>query len=153
MKFLAPRYGWPLPKLEQFRCTLAMAYAMALPGALENAAIVLGLSQLKDDVGKRLMLRMCRPRAPRKNEPPGVIRWWDDPADLARLVDYCKNDVVVERAIFDRLLPLNDHEQQSVASRSLRSTIAASTSTRSYATRRTRLSTGLPRRSIKNSRA
>jgi DNA polymerase bacteriophage-type len=110
-EILSPRYGFPMLQIEQCRCVMAQAYALALPGALENAAIVLGLSQLKDDAGKRLMLRMCRPRQPKKNEKPGLC-WWDDPADLARLVDYCKNDVVVERAIFDRLLPLNDIEQK-----------------------------------------
>ena len=31
---MVPRYGWPVLKPEQVRCTMAMAYAMALPGAL-----------------------------------------------------------------------------------------------------------------------
>ena len=29
-----PRYGWPPLKAEQCRCTMAMAYAMSLPGSL-----------------------------------------------------------------------------------------------------------------------
>lgn len=37
------KYGWPELKVEQTRCTMAQAYAMALPGSLENAANALGL--------------------------------------------------------------------------------------------------------------
>src|SRR5262245_22914096 len=33
---MTPRYGWPQPKIEQWRCTMVMAYAMSLPGSLEN---------------------------------------------------------------------------------------------------------------------
>src|SRR4051812_5836395 len=40
---LTPRYGWPMPKLEQWRCTMVQALAMALPGSLENAAGALGI--------------------------------------------------------------------------------------------------------------
>lgn len=59
---LAPRYGFPEPEVEQWRCTMAMAYAMALPGSLENAAPAAGIELSKDMVGRRLMLQMSRPR-------------------------------------------------------------------------------------------
>ncbi|BAQ16062.1 DNA polymerase [Methyloceanibacter caenitepidi] len=59
---LGPRYGWPIPKTEQWRCTMVMAYAMALPGALEDAALALGLDVQKDAAGRRLMLQMAKPR-------------------------------------------------------------------------------------------
>ena len=57
---LAPRYAWSLVPLERHRCTMAMAMAAALPGALEGAALALGLSYQKDREGRRLMLRLSR---------------------------------------------------------------------------------------------
>ena len=47
------RYGWPRLIPEQVRCTMAMAYAMALPGSLENAAAALGLEQQKDQADRK----------------------------------------------------------------------------------------------------
>jgi len=104
---LGPRYGFPEPAVEQWRCTMAMAYALALPGSLENAAPAAGLDLAKDMTGRRLMLQMARPR---KIEPDGTIVWWDDPDKLARLIAYCKTDVEVERALEKRLRPLSESE-------------------------------------------
>lgn len=59
---MGPRFGWPVPKLEQWRCTMAMAYAMNLPGSLEEAAAALGLKAQKDMSGRRLILQMAKPR-------------------------------------------------------------------------------------------
>jgi DNA polymerase bacteriophage-type len=112
-----PRYGWPVLKPEQTFCTMAMAYAMGLPGALEDAALALGLSVLKDAEGRSLMLRMARPRA-LKGLPPGsdphAARdpvWWDEPEKLARLYAYCQQDVRVERELHKRLMPLSSRER------------------------------------------
>ncbi len=58
-----PRYGWPPLKPEQCRDTMAMAYAMALPGSLEKAAAAVGIKEQKDVAGGRLMMQMCRPKA------------------------------------------------------------------------------------------
>lgn len=104
---LGPRYGWPTPKLEQFRCTMVMAYAMALPGALDDAAPAAGLSIEKDKAGHRLMLQMAKPRKIKKQ--PG-LHWWDTPEKVERLIAYCKTDVLVERELHKRLRPLKDSE-------------------------------------------
>lgn len=106
---MVPRYGWPPLKLEQVRCTMAMAYAMALPGSLEKVAAATGIREQKDLVGGRLMLQMSRPR---EIKPDGTIVWWDEPEKLAKLYDYCKQDVRVERELEKRLLPLSDSEQK-----------------------------------------
>ena len=79
-RVLQPRYGWPLVPLERHRCTMAMALAAALPGALENAAAALGLPYQKDREGRRLMLRLARLAA---DEEP-------DAEDLQRLYEYCR---------------------------------------------------------------
>lgn len=101
-----PRYGWPELKPEQTFCTMAMCYAMGLPGALEDAALALGLHFLKDAEGRSLMLRMCRPRSVN----PTV--WWDEPEKVARLHEYCKQDVRVERELEKQLMPLSDRERK-----------------------------------------
>ena len=62
------RFGWPELKIEQTRCTMAMTYAMALPGSLEKAAAAVGIKEQKNMAGHRLMMQMeigrasCRER-------------------------------------------------------------------------------------------
>lgn len=101
-----PRYGWPQPRAEQFFCSMAACYAMGLPGALEDAALALGLHVLKDTEGRNLMLRMARPRSTN----PTV--WWDDADKLQRLYEYCRQDVRVERELHKRLMPLSAVERR-----------------------------------------
>lgn len=100
-----PRYGWPSLAPEQMRCTMAMAYAQALPGSLEKAAAAVGISQQKDMAGGRLMLQMAKPRS----EAP--LTWWDEPDKLQALYEYCRQDVRVERELEKRLMPLSPDEQ------------------------------------------
>lgn len=104
---LAPRYGWPEPKIEQWRCTMVMALAMALPGSLENAAAAVGLEAAKDMEGHSLMMRMARPRSTDANGRP---IWWDVPERKERLFAYCKQDVEVERQLEKRLPQLRPPE-------------------------------------------
>ena len=101
----------PIPKLEidQLVDTMAVAAFNGLPLALETAAEALPhLGIQKDKQGKALMMRMSRPRDPKTD------RWWhlEDPEKFDRLCDYCKQDVVVERAILKDLLPLPKIEQR-----------------------------------------
>ena len=104
---MVPRYGWPVLRPEQVRCTMAQAYSMALPGSLEKAAAAVGIEEQKDMAGSRLMMQMARPRSVAED---GTITWWDEPEKLARLYDYCKQDVRVEREMEKRLLPLSQQE-------------------------------------------
>jgi DNA polymerase len=106
---LAPRYGWPAIGLDQFRDTMAMAQAHALPGKLEKVAKTLELPHQKDAAGTRLMKLMSKPRKLRKGE--SGIHWHTDPAKVARLIEYCRQDVEVERALHVRLSPLSADEQ------------------------------------------
>jgi DNA polymerase len=109
---LTPRYGWPEPKLEQWRCTMAMALAQALPGSLDNCAAAVGLPFGKDAEGYQAMLRMAKPRRPRKGEDPDGIYWFDDEERRLKLYAYCRQDVEVERQLEKRLLPLRPDEQK-----------------------------------------
>jgi DNA polymerase bacteriophage-type len=103
-----PRYGWPVLKTEQCRCTMAMAYAMALPGSLEKAAAAVGIKEQKDMSGSRLMMQMAQPRGFDAFDEP---IWWDEPDKLEKLYEYCRQDVRVERELEKRLMPLSDDEQ------------------------------------------
>lgn len=104
---MAPRYGWPPLPIPQVRCTMVMAYALGLPGGLEQASAAVGLDAQKDMDGRRLMLQLSAPR----RVVNGVLVWWDDPAKLEKLYAYCRQDVVVERSLGKRLLPLSPDEQ------------------------------------------
>ena len=108
---MSKRYGWHVPKLTQWRCTMSMALAMALPGSLENAAAAVGLEFRKDMEGHSTMMRMAKPRRPRKGELPNGVYWFDDAERKQKLYDYCRNDVAVERELEKRLLPLRPSEQ------------------------------------------
>lgn len=108
---MRPRYGWPEIPLERHRCTMVMAYAMSLPGSLEDMLAALGTDAQKDAAGRRLMLTMSQPRRPRKGEAPGLY-WWDDAERRERLYAYCRSDIVGERAGGDRLVRLRPSEQR-----------------------------------------
>jgi DNA polymerase bacteriophage-type len=112
IKILGPRYGWPVPKLTQWYCTMAVALAQALPAGLENACTVTQTAIQKDAKGGRVMKQMSKPRRPRKGEPADALLWWDDAARLQTLYDYCMTDVEAERLLEKRLRPLSDFEQR-----------------------------------------
>lgn len=132
-----PRYGWPPLKPEQTFCTMAMAYAMALPGSLENAAAAVGLDMRKDMAGRRVMMQLSRPKdfdvcpdcdqgVQPKGGHDGRTRyfcltcggdyqrpiWHSDPAKLEALYAYCKQDAEVERELHKRLLNLSNAERK-----------------------------------------
>lgn len=105
---MEPRFGWPALHIRSVRCTMAMCYAMALPGALDRAAAALHLAQRKDAAGGRMALQCARPRG---FAPDGSPIWWDDIDRLAQVYRYCRQDVEVERALYKRLLALSPEEQ------------------------------------------
>ena len=57
------------------------------------------------------MHQMSKPRRARQGEDPGQVHWFDDDDRLRRLYDYCRQDVEVERELFERLPPLSATEQ------------------------------------------
>lgn len=111
-EILVKRHGWPSVKNEQWRCTMAEAHAMALPGKLDEAAPALALDIRKDQAGARLMMQMCRPR---RVDPDGTLVWWDDEDRKQRLGAYCQQDVRTERAIKKRVLRLRPSERAMYA--------------------------------------
>lgn len=105
-------YGWPQLLIEQCEDTMAMAYAMALPGSLDDASRAAGIPYQKDLAGHRVMLQLSQPRA---TAADGTPIWWtkaDHPDKFEKLYAYCIQDVQVERALCKRLLPLSPFEQR-----------------------------------------
>jgi DNA polymerase len=109
---MALEYGWPELKIEQCEDTMAMAYAMGLPGSLDDASRAAGIPYQKDMKGHRMMLKLSQPKAHDADGKP--IFWMPEevPEDFNVLYEYCKQDVTVERALCQRLLRLSPAEQK-----------------------------------------
>jgi DNA polymerase len=109
--------------IEEFRCTMARCRYLSLPGGLDAAGEILGLSEsqakLKD--GKRLIHKFCEPESAGGEETlfgtsqPLFRDWATDPADWQNFVDYGKRDVEAERTIGKKLkkFPLPDFEWET----------------------------------------
>lgn len=108
---LVPKYDWPPIRWEQALDTMAQAQMMHLPAALGQCAEFVGLpqDQQKDKRGKYLIQQLCKPKKSRKT---GELSYREDPDLLAELFDYCKQDVVAERAVGKKLKPLPVRERR-----------------------------------------
>lgn len=101
------RYGAPALPIDHFYCVAALARARGFPGKLEKAARFAGIPAQKDMEGHALMMKLCRPR---RIEEDGTIVWWDYWEDHQRQGEYCKQDVKVERCLFNMLVPFTEEE-------------------------------------------
>lgn len=140
-EIMVKKYGFPPVQMEQWVDTAAEAAALALPRGLGKAAKALGMDHEKDKDGYKLMMKMARPRCigawwidthgpfatmgsasayKRKQGIAGeavqddrTVMWWDhDEYMIRRLIDYCKQDVVVEQSIAEVLRELPAAERQ-----------------------------------------
>lgn len=125
---LVPGYEWPRVAQTQWRCSAAKAAAHALPRGLEDAAKALGLSEQKIhggmDVaaGTKLVQKTYKPRKPRKAEreawakvhgsAPHPVVYHESPEILDKLFAYCRQDVLAEQALSDRLPDLSPAETE-----------------------------------------
>lgn len=108
-RIIAKNYPIAQIAVEQCDCTLARAQAMSLPPALAYLGDALKVKMPKDLDGHRLMMRLCKPRIVHED---GTIEWWDDPADIDRLAQYCDRDVESETEIDGKLPQLTERERQ-----------------------------------------
>lgn len=85
---------------EQWCCTMARAAIHGLPLSLDGASKALGLRDKKDAAGKALINYFCKPCKPTKTNG-GRTRNLPEhaPEKWAAFVEYCRQDVEVERAI------------------------------------------------------
>lgn len=101
--------------ISQWRCSAVAAAELGLPQYLAGVAEALGLAEQKDSRGKLLINYFSKPCKPTganggrmRNEPA------HDPDKWQTFVDYCVQDVEVERAIKRRIaqFPLAESEQR-----------------------------------------
>src|SRR6185295_6419433 len=103
-RWLSKHHGWLAPK--KYRCTAAMASALALPRDLETLGKALNLKAQKDPAGEKLIKLFCQPnRDGSWNEPA------DHPEEYARFCAYCARDVIAEEEAEGRMVPLSADEQ------------------------------------------
>ena len=117
-RILHPRRGWPVFNFEKMYDTMAQLAYHALPLNMEEAARVMGLRQQKDMVGHNAMLRCCKPRNPLKKEKEANPNWenmifWDEkPKNLEDNFNYCCQDVIVTRKIYESLPKLPEKQYE-----------------------------------------
>jgi DNA polymerase len=97
------------PAHDRWICTAATAAALSLPRSLENACQALKLPIQKDMIGRRLILKYCKPRKASKNNSD---KWHSSARDLRRIMEYCQSDVDAETQLFLTLPPLNETERK-----------------------------------------
>lgn len=117
---LAPRHGFPRVGENQWRCSAAKAASHALPRHLGDAGAALHLAIQKDDDGKKVMMKVSKPRKPRKKEretwakahgdAPMPLLWWESLELFERLWAYCESDVLAEEALSHALDDLSPQE-------------------------------------------
>ena len=109
---MVPRHGWPRPRLEQFRCSMATGRALGYPANLAKLGETLDLKIKKDKRGDGLIkIHSC----PVKFTTGGAPIWHplaNDPASLAAFHDYCDTDVLSEEESSSRMIPLSDAEME-----------------------------------------
>jgi DNA polymerase len=103
------REGWPAIGWDQWRCSAAKAAAHTLPRKLDDVCKVLKLTQQKDAEGHKLMLKLSKPRKPRKKEredwsklhgnAPMPLLWWESVEWFEQLFAYCRQDVLAEAEV------------------------------------------------------
>jgi len=104
---LHKKFGWPKMTINQCRCTMVQSYALGIPGSLDKAAPSLGISEVKDAKGQRVMMKLSKP----KSVVNGVITWNEGEEDLKKLQEYGRQDVVVERMLDGRQAKLSPMER------------------------------------------
>ncbi|MCK5132092.1 MAG: hypothetical protein KAR40_08080 [Candidatus Sabulitectum sp.] len=88
---------------ERFRCTMVRAYGLAFNGSLANVATQFNVGVNKDKRGAALINRFSKPQP--KNQK--VARWTreNDPEGWTEFMEYCRQDVVTERALWKKCEP------------------------------------------------
>lgn len=106
---LTPRYGWPLPKPEQWRDTQAKCLGNGFPASLDKAAKALRLEEQKEGGGKALINFFSVPVSNGKLK--GQFRNpADHPERFAEFMAYCEQDVRTTIAIEKALPDLSPDE-------------------------------------------
>lgn len=99
--------GWPEIRSEQWRCSMTVAGYSGLPLGLDDACKMLGLESKHDQT---VLHRMMKPNPAWYNDLTQP-KWLDqDPEDWAKLIEYNRQDVELERALWKRLRKFPEKE-------------------------------------------
>lgn len=106
------KWGWPSIPDQYWKCSAAKCAAHALPRDLGRATLVLNTAIKKDDEGRRIMLKLTKPRKPSKKNP--AARWTPKvvPEDFKKLYAYCIDDVGAEACLDDSVRDLAPKEKR-----------------------------------------
>lgn len=102
----------------RFSCTAARAAYNGLPRKLEKAAQAAKLRTQKDMSGNRVMLKHSKPTIKWSNWNkkdrigPEPKKWHDDMLERIEILEYCIQDVIVERELDNITEPLPDLERK-----------------------------------------
>ena len=107
-------FGFPPPKLHQWRCTAAMGRRAALPSALGELGAVLKISGQKDKRGEQLIRIFCIPRSTGKLKGKFILPTDEGTVTVAGekvpisqawqwFREYNRQDVVAERQVHKKL--------------------------------------------------
>ncbi|MBF2513928.1 DNA polymerase [Listeria marthii] len=112
---IAKYYNRKMPP-EQWQCTMVHGTLLGLPASLDMMSKALRLAQEKDSEGKALIRYFCIPCKPTKING-GRTRNYPEhaPEKWAKFIEYCRQDVVVERAIAKKIakFPFPEDEQRN----------------------------------------
>lgn len=112
---LAKYYNRQMPP-EQWQCTMVHGTLLGLPASLDMMSKALRLAQEKDNEGKALIRYFCMPCKPTKANG-GRTRNYPEhaPEKWAKFIEYCRQDVVVERSIAKKIakFPFPEGEQRN----------------------------------------
>ncbi|HHT5747143.1 TPA: DNA polymerase [Listeria monocytogenes] len=112
---LAKYYNRQMPP-EQWQCTMVHGTLLGLPASLDMMSKALRLAQEKDNEGKALIRYFCMPCKPTKANG-GRTRNYPEhaPEKWAKFIEYCRQDVVVERSIAKKIakFPFAEDEQRN----------------------------------------
>ena len=97
---IAPDYNFDAPRIDQWRCSMALGLASGYAAGLDTLAVTLGLPYRKLLHGRRLIKDYCMPGHLTKFKP----------GDANLMKQYCIGDVEVMRAAVKCLRPLTDAE-------------------------------------------
>ena len=106
-------YGWPPLPLNQVRDVAAKSGAWTLPRSLDGAATVLKTPIQKDKEGKKIMLRVSKPRSPTQTDDSQRYTREGCPEDFAKLDEYCADDVRAEDEVSMRCPDLSPIETRT----------------------------------------
>ena len=105
---LTPEFGWPKPRLSQWRDTQAVAALANLPLSLEGLAGIYKNSAQKDMDGSALMKSVAVAEYDPEFDGYLYPALHDD--QLTALIDYCEADVEATLNVWFRLPKMPDHE-------------------------------------------